>query len=290
MRKIVGLIIVVFSFTSCVIDSNESSTEFQVWNKSGYSPVVDFCFKSNTWKNMFDSSYINNQSIINYLKREEFHQNVSQIPLDWNYYWAVWLGDHDTFENAFNFYQTDTISVLFTTSIYNLRKWVSTHDDLYLIDMFPFSKVDLRINTNKYKLEYNPPVGCCVYVDNNNYEELYIGMFFYSTATEEELETGQTSVLSVIGEYKQGPQNNIKERKLKCPIGYTKASTFGDLFKKCETDEIHILIAESEDRLVEWQKNQNDSLLIKRYQFTLKQLGANNNSITIRIPEETGDL
>jgi len=283
--KIFGIIFVISTFTSCVMDSDVSSTEFHVWNKSGYSPIVGLFFNSNKLKDTFDSSYVSREYVNYNFKKGEYLQQWDKIPLDWNYFWVLYLGDHDSFENAYNFYRTDTMSVLFTTSMHNLRKWFSTQDDLYIVDMFSFSKDDVRDFPNHYDLVYNPPSGCCVYIDSCNYEKVYVGMYFHSTATTG-TESGieQTGSFSIIGEYdKQESANKLAEQSIKCPLGYSKAQTFGEFFIECKTDEIQILVAESEDQLIDWEKSQNESLLLYKKTFTLQQLGADNNSLRIKL-------
>ena len=181
--------VLTLAFTSCEMDSDVSSTEFDVWNKSGYSPIAGLFFNSNKFKDTFDSSYVSREYVnynfkINYnFKKGEYLQQWDKIPSDWDYYWVLWLGDHGSFENAYNFYRTDSMSVLFTTSMYNLWKWLGTQDDLYIVDMFSFSKDDVKDFPNHYDLVYNPPSGCCVYIDDCNYEKVYVGMYFHSTAT-----------------------------------------------------------------------------------------------------------
>ena len=61
--KIFGIIFVISTFTSCVMDSDVSNTEFHVWNKSGYSPIVGLFFNSNKLKDTFDSSYVSREYV-----------------------------------------------------------------------------------------------------------------------------------------------------------------------------------------------------------------------------------
>lgn len=282
MRKLGLYFFVMVALLGCMPnDGDEDITRIRINNQSGASMVWGIYVESpmmaerlgisqnkSRWGE-FSYDFDNNEYLLNVDWRLSDEAYYRYIP-----FYGSGTSDKkiaQNFRDAFAYYGTDRISLPIATSRYNLWKWLETHNTLYLLTLVELSLQDLGETNDVKEIILNPPLGCCLQVVfEGSYSNKAIGLFFRSESLGKLLGTDQTEFMSVIG-------TRWRSKELNCPLGYGSEKTFGEFFSKYGVEDITVLFAESEEKLVEWEDSHDDKVLTGKHVYDLNNLGSNNS-------------
>lgn len=248
---------------ACNPCGNDYGNNMHFYNQTGASVVFGVFAKSKT----FGTKMGITQSRSYYGAYSYDTENGEYLfNVDWR------LSDYVAYSRDFPFYGsnelgTDSIYLPVATSRYNLWKWLESRNSLYLLTLIELPLQYFETENDKRDIVCNPPIGCYFNVIfGKTPSSTAVGLYFHSDTLGERLGTDQKEFMSIIG-------TRWWASELKCPLGFGNENTFGDFFTKCGINEITILLAESEDQLLEWEKSHNDNVLVGKQVYDLSSLG-----------------
>lgn len=128
----------------------------------------------------------------------------------------------------------------------------------------------------------NGSYGCSVSFTNNSEHAAYIGsVYYYSrSVSSKELTDG-------VFDYKGCAPADTRNGRYEL-WGFSEDSkdvSWVNFFNTCHLDSFAIVVADSQDKLFLWDSQRNDTLLVKKYVFTLQNLiSGDRGSVTISYP------
>ena len=263
MRKKVLIALAIFitffiTFTSCKwrMDEKGPSTDIVVRFGSPVGLVVGFIFDS-------DSLALPD----NELKRSWFYSYPNTIsPTDWTR--LDLLGWGHNFRECFSSYHAQSVTVILAPSFYNLQQWFTTNDDDLLLERHVLTLDDLGPDKDSFFITYNFRSLCRLRIGNVN-RPLAVGLSFPSS----------NDSLSIIGQCVIGKRYNFE-----CPMDH-ESKSFKEYFSRHGIDTLTVLVASSEEDLVNWQSSHDDNLLLKKELYTLQDIKAEKNVMSIIMDE-----
>lgn len=256
-------IIALLVHVSCE-DVFQYSTRIMVQNNTAINIATGIYYQSESWAKIGKPD----NEFLEFLDGTG-HNDINGIPTHIHYL------NEANYEEWFAFYKTDTLSVLVASSAYNIKKWKETHNSSYLLTHYSLTLSDFGANDQEYKIVYQPSPYCYVRIKDNPHVLLAVGLLFHSPHCRNYLGVEGTEFFSIIGE-------GWKDSDFDCPFGWG-CESFGEFYRRFELDALYVLLAESESQLEEWNEKRDDSILLKKYKFTLQDFEQDENIKSISL-------
>ena len=260
------MLLLALSLSSCLglFDEEEHNVELKIVNNTSINIVTGLYCKSGSSAHKAGTYFDQLYSVGMYSRIGD------------NCKWLL-ITKGDRFNDVFNAYGIDSLSLLVSTSVYNLLKWRETHEDEYLLASYPFTPENMKNVGVEYTVEFVPHDDCYIHIINNPHTSLVVALACnkYKSSSMDYAEVSE--FVSIIGK-------GFHDKEITCPTGF-KCKNFDMLFRRLETPVFSILLAESEEKIGQWCNSHSDSLLIGTYVFQEKDVMGNDLFVDLGAPE-----